>query len=61
MSLNVKREGNKVTITVELFTQPYTSSTGKSTILYTSKGYQWIENMGINLTIIKSKKQPQQQ
>jgi len=58
MSLNVKREGNKVTLTVELFAQPYTSSTGKSTILYTSKGYQWIENMGINLTIIKSKKQP---
>jgi hypothetical protein len=60
MSLNVKREGNKVTITIELFKEPYTSSTGKSTILYTSKGYQWQEGLGINLTIIKSKRQPQQ-
>ena len=61
MSLNMKREGNKVTITIELFKEPYTSSTGKSTILYTSKGYQWQEGLGINLTIIKSKRQPQQQ
>jgi len=61
MSLNVKREANKVTITIELFKEPYPSSTGKSIILYTSKGYQWQEGLGINLTIIKSKRQPQQQ
>lgn len=53
--MDVKKEGNKVTITVEL-EAPRLSSTGKSQILYTSKGFQYTEGIGINLTIIKSKR-----
>lgn len=52
--MEVKKEGNKVTITIEL-QPPRPSSTGKTTILYTSKGFRWLEGMGINLTILKSK------
>jgi len=56
--MQVKKEGNQIVITIDLFKEPYTSSTGKSIILYTSKGFQWVEGMGINLTIIKSKRKP---
>ena len=56
--MQVKKDGNKVVITLDLFKEPYTSSTGKSTILFTSKGFQWVEGIGINLTIIKSKRKP---
>ena len=55
--MNVKQEADTVTITVKLFKKPYPSSTGKSIILYTSKGFQWHNEIGINLTIIKSKRQ----
>jgi len=54
--MKVERVGNKVTITVDLTDKPRLSSTGKSYILYTSHGFQWIEGIGINLTIIKSKR-----
>jgi len=55
--MKVKREGNKVTIEVELnTTNPPPSSTGKSLILFTSHGYQWHQDIAINLTIIKKRK-----
>lgn len=53
--MEVKREGDTVTITVKLG-KGEPSSTGKSTILYTSKGFQWAEGLGISLNIIKSKR-----
>ena len=53
--MEVKKEGNKLTITVELDPKGRPSSTGKTTILYTSSGFKYQEDVGINLTIIKSK------
>jgi len=53
--MNVAKEGNKVVITVELG-EGYISSSGKSTILYTSHGFQWDQGIGVNLTILKSKR-----
>jgi hypothetical protein len=56
--MTVKRTNDTVTITVKLFATSYPSSTGKSEILFTSKGFQWHEGgLGVNLTIIKSKRQ----
>jgi hypothetical protein len=55
--MTVKRTNDTVTITVKLFANSYPSSTGKSEIVFTSKGFQWYEGLGVNLTIIKSKQQ----
>jgi len=55
--MTVKQQGNTITITIQLFKEPYPSSTGKSIILYTSKGFQWHNGIGVNLTIIKSKRE----
>jgi len=54
--MKVVRNGNKVTIEFELGSG-YTSSTGKSTILFTSGGFKWIEGLGINLTVLKSNRE----
>jgi hypothetical protein len=51
--MKVEKNGNTVTITIELDKNPKPSSTGKSLIAYTSHGFQWIEDLGLNLTIIK--------
>jgi len=51
--VDIKRAGNKLTLTVELTDNPKPSSTGKSLILYTSHGFQWEEDIAINLTVIK--------
>jgi len=53
--MNVKQEADTVTITVKLFKNPYPSSTGKSIILYTSKGFQWHNGIGIWGNIMSSK------
>jgi hypothetical protein len=53
--LEVRRESNKITISVELFKKPYLSSTKKSMILFSSKGFQWFEDIAVNLTIITKK------
>jgi hypothetical protein len=53
--MKVERKGNTVIITVELEKNPKPSSTGKSLVLYTSHGFKWTEDLGINLTIIKSR------
>jgi hypothetical protein len=55
--MEVKREGNKLTITVEL-TAGRPSSTGKSVILFSSEGFKWYEDIGISLNVIKSRKAP---
>jgi len=54
--MEVKRVGDKPTITVELSKEGTPSSTGKSVILYSSRGFQWVEGLGISLNIIRSKR-----
>jgi len=57
--MKVQKDGNKLIIEVELNeNNPPPSSTGKSLILFTSHGFKWHENCGINLTVIKSKRKP---
>jgi len=54
----VVRKGSKLTITVLLDEKGKPSSTGKSTILYSSGGFQWPEGagVGISINVIKSKR-----
>lgn len=55
--MKVKKDWNKLTIMVELNEEdPPPSSAGKSRILLTSHGFKWIESVGINFTVIKSKR-----
>lgn len=53
--MKTRREGNKLTIEVELDPKGRPSSTGKSLVVYSSQGFVPIEggDMRINLTIIK--------
>ena len=53
--MDIKREGNKLTLTVELTDDPKPSSTGKSLILFTSHGFQWEDDIAVNLTVIKKR------
>lgn len=53
-----KLEGDVLTLKVKLNVDtPRESSTGKSYILYTSHGFQFINGVGINLTVIQPKRQ----
>lgn len=56
--MEVKQAGDRLTIEVTLSKESRPSKTGKSTLLYTSRGYQWFNDLGlgISLNIIKSKK-----
>jgi hypothetical protein len=51
--MKIEKNGNTVTITVDLDKNPKPSSTGKSLIVFTSHGFQWVEDLGVNLTIIR--------
>lgn len=52
--MNVKREGNRLTIEVELDPKGRPSSTGRSMVVYSSGGFVPIENgLKVNLTVIK--------
>ena len=53
--VDVKKEGNTMTITIELSEDPKPSSTGKTLILFTSHGFQWEGDAGINLTVVKKR------
>lgn len=53
--MDIKKEGDTVTITAKL-DNGVTSSTGKSTILFSSHGFQWAQGLGINLIVIQSKR-----
>lgn len=55
MSMDVKRNGDKLTITVTLDSKGYPSAKGNM-VIYTSHGFQWFEDVGISLNIIKSKR-----
>jgi len=44
--MEVKKDGQKVTIAVELEKQGYPSCTGKTTVLFTSGGFCWVQGMG---------------
>lgn len=54
--MEVKKDGNKLTITVELADKPELSSSGKSLVLFTTHGFVLAEGVRINLNIIKPKK-----
>jgi hypothetical protein len=51
-------KGRRLTIVVEIEKEGHQSSTGKSTLLYSSGGFQWPEGLGvgISLNVIKSKR-----
>jgi len=52
--VKVERDGNRVKIEIVLNTEnPPVSSTGKSYVLFTSKGFKWYGDIGISLTVIK--------
>ena len=52
--MKVERDGNRVKIEIVLNTEnPPVSSTGKSYVLFTSKGFKWYGDIGISLTVIK--------
>lgn len=54
--MEVKREGNRLTITVELTDNPQPSSSGKTLMLYTTHGFLWQpDGTGISLNIVKHK------
>lgn len=55
--LKVSKEGNKLTIVVDLAADPQPSKSGKSLIYYTSGGFVYSDKLGvgINLTILKAK------
>ena len=53
--MEIKKDGDKLTIVVDLDPKGHPSSTGKTTILFSSRGFQWEQDLGINLTIVKSK------
>lgn len=55
--MKLEREGNILKIEIELG-EGRPSSTGKTTVLYSSGGFQWNseKGVGINLTVCKSKK-----
>ena len=56
-NIDIKKKGNKITIVVEIDEKGRPSSTGKSTILYTTGGYSRIEgDIGISMTVIRYKK-----
>ena len=54
----VTRVKNKLRIDVELDSKGRMSSTGKSTILFSSGGFKWFEEegIGVSINIIKSKR-----
>ena len=55
--MEITRDGDKMIISFDLSKDPRTSSTGKSLLLYTSHGFQWIDKkeIGVSLTVIKKK------
>lgn len=55
--METKLSGNKLTVTVELTPEKDAprSSTGKSKVLYTSKGFVEVEGVRVSLTVINGK------
>jgi len=54
--MKITKNGNKVTLEFELEEKGHPSASGKTTVLYSSKGFLWQEGLGVNLTVCKSKK-----
>ena len=55
--MTLTKQGNKLTIEIELVpeSQAPLSSTGKSKIAYTSKGFKFEQGLGVSLNIIHAK------
>lgn len=56
--MTLTKTGNKLTIELDLIpeAQAPLSSTGKSKIAYTSKGFKFEQGLGVSLNIIHSKR-----
>jgi hypothetical protein len=52
--MKITKNDNKLTIEVEL-EAGHPSSTGKTTILYSSGGFKYEQGVGVSLNVIKAK------
>jgi hypothetical protein len=56
--MNVKRNGNKMVIEIELDPEGWPSSTGKSLVVFSSGGFVPVdEELKVNLTVIKKRRE----
>lgn len=56
--MKVSKKGSVLTIEIELEEKGHVSKTGKSTILASSNGYQWFDDLGlgVSVNVLKSKR-----
>lgn len=56
-TLKITKNGNKVTVEFELEREGHPSASGKTTVLFSTKGFVWEQGLGLNLTVLKSKRE----
>jgi len=54
--MKIIKNGNKLTLEIELDPTGKPSSTGKTTILYSSGGFKYEQGIGVSVNVVKSKR-----